>query len=34
MKLTWVKPEIISMDVGMEVTAYSPAEVDETDIFV
>jgi coenzyme PQQ precursor peptide PqqA len=34
MKLTWSKPEICTMDVGMEVTSYSPAELDEVDIFV
>lgn len=34
MKLTWVKPEIVAMNVGMEVTSYSPAELDEGDVFV
>lgn len=33
MKLAWVKPEIVALDVGMEVTSYSPAEIDE-DVFV
>ena len=33
MKLVWVKPEIVALDVGMEVTSYSPAEIDE-DVFV
>ena len=34
MKLVWVKPEIVALDVGMEVTSYSPAEIDEGDVFV
>ncbi|MGI9520571.1 MAG: pyrroloquinoline quinone precursor peptide PqqA [Hyphomicrobiaceae bacterium] len=34
MKLIWTKPEIVSLDVGMEVTSYAPAEIDEGDVFV
>ena len=34
MKLVWVKPEIVALDVGMEVTSYSPAEIEEGDVFV
>jgi coenzyme PQQ precursor peptide PqqA len=34
MKLAWIKPAIVAMNVGMEVTSYSSAELDEVDIFV
>ena len=34
MKRAWVKPEIIALDLGLEVTAYAPAEIDDGDVFV
>ena len=34
MKLIWAKPEIVALDLGMEVTAYAPAEIEDGDVFV